>query len=119
MHQAHLVGWLVQLLTTGVSVYLVAKVLPGIKAQSLASALWFAFIVAVVNAAFWALFWPVALPFKLLTLGLGSWLINGLVFLIAGRIAGGVQVSGCLTGALASIAVTFLNGVLHRLFFGS
>jgi putative membrane protein len=115
---AHVTGLLVHLLFTGVSVYVVAKVLPGIRAKSLGASLWFAFIVAVVNAAFWALFWPIALPFKLLTLGVGSWLINGLVFLIAGRIAGGVQVSGCLTGALASIGVTFLNGVLHHLIFG-
>jgi hypothetical protein len=40
------------------------------------------------------------------------------VFLIAGRIAGGVEVSGCLTGAIASVAVTFLNGVLQHLVFG-
>jgi uncharacterized membrane protein YvlD (DUF360 family) len=58
---------------------------------------------------------PLALPFKVLTLGLGSWLINGFVFLIAGRLASGVEVSGCLTAVLASIGVTFVNAVLERL----
>jgi putative membrane protein len=118
MQSAHATGLLVHLLFTGLSVYVVAKVLPGIRAKSLASSLWFACIVAIVNAAFWALFWPIALPFKLLTLGIGSFFINGLVFLVAGRIAGGVEVSGCLTGAIAAVAVTFLNGVLQHLVFG-
>lgn len=118
MPTSHLVASLVQLLLTAVSVYVVAKILPGIKAKSFGSAVWFAFLVAVLNAALWTFLWPLALPFKVLTLGLGGFVLNGLVFLAAGRISGGVQVSGCLSGILASIAVTFLNGVIRRLLLG-
>jgi putative membrane protein len=118
MPQGHLATWLVHLLFTAVSVYVVAKVLPGIRARSFGSALWFAFLVGLLNAVLWTVFWPIALPFKLITLGLGGLILNGLVFLLAGRISGGVEVSGCLTGMLASIAVTFLNGVLRRWVLG-
>ena len=87
-------------------------------AQSFGSAVWFAFVVGLLNAVLWTLFWPLALPFKVLTLGLGGLLLNGLVFSLAGRISRGVQVSGCITGALASIGVTILNGVLMRILLG-
>ncbi len=118
MHQPSLVASLVHLLITGVSVYVVAAVFPGIQARSFGSAVWFAFIVGLLNAILWTLFWPLALPFKVLTLGLGGLLLNGLVFSLAGRISRGVRVSGCVTGALASIGVTFLNGVLQAMLFG-
>jgi putative membrane protein len=118
MSQHHLIGAIVHLLLTGLSVYIVAAIFPGIKARSFGSALWFAFIVGLLNAILWTVFWPIAMPFKVLTLGLGGLVLNGLVFMLAGRITGGVQVSGCITGALASIGVTFLNGVLHGIFFG-
>ena len=119
MPSSHLAAMLLHLLLTGVSVFIVAKVLPGIEARSFRSALWFAFLVAVLNAVMTAVFWPLTIPFKVLTLGLGGFLLNGLVFLAAGRISGGVRVSGCLTGVLASIAVTFLTGVLRHLLFGA
>jgi putative membrane protein len=106
---------LTHLVSTGVSVYLVAKIMPGMKARSLGSALWFACVVAVVNAAFWYALGPIGRPFHALTLGVGSAMLNGVVFSAASRIAHGVRVSGCITGAIASIAVTFLNGVLARL----
>jgi putative membrane protein len=114
MPHGRLAASLVHLLFTAVSVYVVAKVLPGIKARSFGAALWFAFLVGLINAVLWTVLWPIAMPFKVLTLGLGGLIMNGLVFLLAGRLSGGVEVSGCLTGALASIAVTFLNGVLRR-----
>jgi putative membrane protein len=116
MDRSPLVASLVHLLLTGVSVYIVAKILPGIRARSFGSAVWFALIVGVLNAILWTVFWPIAFPFKVLTLGLGGLVLNGLVFMLAGRIAGGVQVSGCVTGALASIGVTFLNGILEQIF---
>jgi putative membrane protein len=118
MAHSPLVNALAHLLCTGLSVYLVAQIFPGIRARSFGSAVWFAFLVGVLNAVLWVVFWPLALPFKVLTLGLGGLVLNGLVFMGASRIAGGVQVSGCLTGALASIGVTFLNGILLRMFFG-
>jgi putative membrane protein len=118
MHQPTLVASLVHLLITGLSVYVVAAIFPGIRARSFGSAVWFAFVVGLLNAVLWTLFWPLALPFKVLTLGLGGLLLNGLVFSLAGRISRGVQVSGCITGALASIGVTILNGVLVRILLG-
>ena len=83
---------LVHLLLTGVSVVVVAKILPGITVRSYKSAVVFALVVAILNALAWMI--PITWGVWLLTFGLGMFLINGLVFLIAGKLVDGVQISG-------------------------
>lgn len=97
---------------TGVSVFVVAKVLPGMRVKSLGAAVLFAFVVAVLNVlAFWLLA-PLAIPVKWLTLGVGGFIFNGVVFLIGARLVGGVKISGCLIAALAAVGVTFVNHLM-------
>src|SRR5262245_23986948 len=98
-----LVHWVVHLLLSGVSVYVVAALMPGIKAKSFGSALAFAFVVGILNAVLWTVFAPVTIPFKYLTLGIGGLIVNGIIFLIAAKIVGGVRISGCFVAAIASL----------------
>jgi putative membrane protein len=107
----HLILPLAHLLLTGLSVLLVAKVLPGITVKSFGSAVLFALVVGVLNAVVWML--PITWGFAFLTLGLGVLVVNGVVFLIAGAIVKGVEISGCLTAILASVGVTFVNWAMH------
>ena len=99
-HQNHLVVWLVHLLLSGVSVYVVAALMPGIKAKSFGSAIAFAFVVGILNAIFWTVLSPVTIPFKYLTLGIGGLILNGIIFLIAAKIVNGVKISGCFTARI-------------------
>jgi putative membrane protein len=107
---------LVHLLITGLSVFIVAKVLPGITVKSYGSAVWFAFVVAILNAIAWRLLAPFSVTFSVLTLGFGILIINGILFLIAGRLSKGVEISGCFTAALASVGVTVMNWAMHFVF---
>lgn len=102
----------VHVVLTGVSVFVVAKVLPGMKVKSLASAVLFALVMSVLNVVAWWFLAPLALPFKWLTLGLGGFIVNGLVFLVAARLVGGVKISGCIIAALAAVGVTFVNQLM-------
>jgi putative membrane protein len=112
MHHSSLGLAIVHLLVTGLSVLLVAKVLPGIQVKSYASAVVFAFIVGIFNAIAWYLLAPLTWTFAILTLGVGILIVNGLVFLFAGNIAG-VKISGCTTAAIASVCVGILNWVFE------
>jgi uncharacterized membrane protein YvlD (DUF360 family) len=47
--------------------------------------------------------------------GVGGFVINGLVFLVAARIVGGVRLSGCIMAAVASLCVTFVAHLLQHL----
>jgi putative membrane protein len=115
-HDGSLMASLVHLLVTGVSVFLVAQLLPGIRARSLWASISFAFVAGILHALAWSVFAPLTLPFKWLTLGVGGFIVNGLVFLIAGRIVGGVKISGCFMAAIAAVCVTFVDhGIYHLL----
>jgi putative membrane protein len=117
MHNHPLALPLAHVLLSGVSVFIVAKVLPGIRVTSYWSAVVFALIAGVMNAIVWTYLAPLSVTFTILTLGFGGLILNGLIFLIAGGVVRGVEVSGCFTAALASLAVTFVNWLMH-LFLG-
>jgi putative membrane protein len=107
---------LVHLLLTGASVLIVAKILPGITVKSYKAAVLFALVVAIFNAIAWTFLWPVSWGFTLLTLGLGMLVINGLVFLVSAKVVEGVQISGCMTAAFASLGVSLVNWAMHFVF---
>lgn len=107
-----------RLLVTGLSVLVVGALLPGIKVKSYGSAVLFALVVGVFNAIAWYLLAPLTWPFAVLTLGLGVLVVNAGVFLLAGRVVSGVQISGCVTAVLASLGVSFVNWILQWLIGG-
>ena len=112
--QESLVSLLGHLLVSGVSVFLVAKVMPGMRAKSFGAAVAFAAVMAVLNAVVWHFLGPLTVTLSVLTLGIGAMVLNGVIFLAAGKVTG-VAFSGCITAALASLLVTLLNGALEYL----
>lgn len=117
MHHSSLMVSIVHLLLTGVSVLIVGKLLPGVRVKSYGSAIFFAFVVGLLNAIAWTLLAPLTWTFSVLTLGLGALLINGALFMLADKVVPGVQIAGCLTAVLASLGVTVINWAMH-LFVG-
>ena len=115
MHHHSLALAVVHLLLTAVSVLIVAKFLPGVQVKSYGSAVVFSLVVAILNAVAWYLLAPLTWTFAVLTLGVGILIVNGLVFLWAGNLAG-VRFSGCATAAIASVCVSLLNWVMHLIF---
>lgn len=113
-----IVAPVVRLLLSGLSVLIVGALLPGIKVKSYGSAVLFALVVAVLNVIAWVLLAPLTWTFTALTIGIGFFVINALVFLIGSRIVSGVQISGWITALLASLGVSFVNWVLGLVFPG-
>jgi putative membrane protein len=115
MKSPSLMQSLAQLLLSGASVLLVSKVLPGIRVRSYLSAVAFAFVAGILNTLAWQWLAVLTVPFSFLTLGLGVFVINGLLFLFAGSIIPGIEISGCVTASFASMAVTFTSWILRSL----
>jgi putative membrane protein len=115
--QSQLLVTLGHLLVSGVSVFLVAKLMPGMRAKSFGSALVFAFTIAILNAIAWHFLAPLTIALSVLTLGIGALVINGILFLLAGKISG-VEFSGCIAAALASLVVTLVNWAIEFVLAG-
>ena len=110
----HLAAAALHVALSSVSVFVVAKVLPGIKVKSFGAAVGFAITVAVLNVVVWHLLARTAAPVgPWLARGIGAFVLNGILFSVAARIVGGVKVSGCVMAAIAALCVTFLNHALR------
>jgi putative membrane protein len=109
---------IIHLLLSGLSVFIVAKLLPGVRAKSFLSAVIFAAVVGLFNAIVWGALGPLSKTISVVTLGIGALVINGLVFLGAARLVKGVEISGCFMAAIASLGVGLVNWGLHAMLGG-
>ena len=107
--------WLIHWLLSGVSLLIVARIVPGIEVDGLGSALIAALIVGLAGATVGLILKVILLPFIILTLGLVYFLINGLMLKLASELVPGFRVNGCLPAVLGSILLSLVDYVLNRL----
>lgn len=100
-----LLRWLLYAL----AVMFVGWLVPGIEVGSLQSALIICVIMALINIFIRPLVTFITLPINLLTLGLFGFIINALLFLLAGYFAPGVAIDGFWSALLGSLLLSFLG----------
>ena len=107
---------LLEFVLSGVSVLIVSAVLPGMRVRSFLDAFFFAIVVAVLNVLAWHTFLAVfSVSFSVLTLGIGFFIINGLIFLLAQKLVRGVEISGCFIASIAAVLVSLCNSAIMAL----
>jgi putative membrane protein len=104
---------IIRLLIASFAVWVAANVVPGVQIADFKTALIFAVILGLLNAIVKPILSLIALPITLLTLGLFSLVINGLMILLAANIVEGVVVSGLLSALLFSIVMTLVSWFLN------
>src|SRR3989344_5970971 len=94
---------------------IVAYLVPGFRLTSLWSAVVAAVVIGVVNTFIKPILQLIALPISVLTFGLFAFLIN--VFLLWGtsKIVPGFEIGGFTTAIIASILLSLVSWLLHRL----
>ncbi len=92
-----------------------AYVIPGITVRSFFSALWVALFLGIVNMLLRPFLLLITLPINILTLGLFTFVINGVIILLASSIVKGFQVSGFWIAVLFSIMLSIINYLMNLL----
>jgi uncharacterized membrane protein YvlD (DUF360 family) len=106
----HRVGRLASVtLLDAILLLLLAPVLPGFSTDGFGAALALAVLLGLANALVWPLMIRVALPFTVLTLGLGALVLNGLVLLAIAEIDYGVHIRGLGSAIVVTLALTVLS----------
>ncbi len=90
---------------------LLSAVLPGFHADDFGAALALAVMLALANALIWPLLIRVALPFTVMTLGLGALALNALVLLAIAQIDYGVHVEDFGSALGVTLALTALTSI--------
>ncbi len=84
-------------------------ILPGFEIDGDGTALLAAALIGLVNALVWPLLIRIALPFTVLTLGLGVLVLNGAVVLFVAHVEPSMHVRDLGTGVAVAIGITIVN----------
>ena len=103
-----LARWLI----SAVSIYIVALLGVGVQVRSFWAALLAAVVLGLANLLVRPLLLLLTLPINLLSLGLFTLVVNGVVFLIAAAFTPGFQVRGFWPAILGAFLVGVLSAVL-------
>lgn len=112
-----LIRWAINAVALYVAVALVSGITP--QSESYLSYIWLALIFGVINALLRPLLTVLTCPLIILTLGLGTLLINTLMFYLAGWIGQsfgvGFTVDGFLPAFLGALVVSVVSFVLSMI----
>jgi len=97
--------WLLEAATLVV----LSGILPGFAIDGDGGALLAAALIGIINALVWPLLIRVALPFTVLTLGIGVLALNGAIVLAVAQIDRGIHVADLGTGIWVALGTTVVN----------
>jgi len=108
------VNLLVRWLILALGVVLSATIVPGISYADGTTLAVVVLLLSFFNAVLKPLLVLFTLPFIVLSLGVGVWLINALMFYFVGSLVKGFQVAGFWPAMLGALVVSLTNLVLTR-----
>jgi len=109
------VNMLVRWLVLALGVTLSAKIVPGISYDSGTTLLVVVLLLSFLNAVLKPLLLLFTLPFIVLSLGIGIWIINAILFYFVGRLVDGFHVATFGAALLGALIVSLTNIVLNKI----
>jgi len=106
-----LLRWVINALT----ILLVANLLPGFGVASFWTALWVALVLGLVNATIRWVLLILTLPINILTLGLFTFVINGLMIQLVSLVVPGFDVTGFWPAFWGAILLALISSVTNTL----
>lgn len=108
-------GVLLRVVINALAIALAALVLPGIRVNSVLSALGAALLLGLVNAFVRPILLVLTLPITLVTLGLFLFVLNGLCFWLVAAVVPGLHVAGFWSAVLGALFVSAVSWVVTAL----
>lgn len=109
------VNLLVRWAVLALGVALSTKIVPGISYDSGTTLLVVVLVLSLLNVIVKPILLLFTLPFIILTLGLGIWLVNAVLLYVAARLVDGFDVQGAGPALLGALIISVTNLVMNRL----
>lgn len=94
-----------------------AYLIPGVEVASVSAAIKAAIVLGLLNVFIKPLFIILTLPITLITLGLFTFVINGLILWLVSAMVGGFQLSGFFAAVFASVIISVMSMLLNQVFW--
>jgi putative membrane protein len=111
-----MVGTLLTLLATALSLLVVDIVLPGVDIATFPAALIAAGVLGLVNSSVRPVLSALSMPLNFVSLGAFSLVVNGICFWLASVLVPGFRVSGLIAMILGPVILSFVNTFLSKYF---
>jgi putative membrane protein len=113
-----MIHFLIRLIVNAIALIIVAYFLPGVSVTGPVGALIAAFVLGIVNAILRPILIILTLPIQIVTLGLFTFIINGVLFYWVGHWGIGLIVSGFWPAFWGAIVLGIVSMVLSSLLRG-
>ncbi|NLK09140.1 MAG: phage holin family protein [Firmicutes bacterium] len=107
-------SWVIRWLVTTIALLITAAIIPGVHIGGIVSALLAAAAIGVVNAFVRPIFLLLTLPLNLLTLGLFTFVVNGIMLFLAAFFVPGFQVSGFFSAVFGALILSLISSVINK-----
>ncbi|MEI6330449.1 MAG: phage holin family protein [Pseudanabaena sp. ELA645] len=111
-----MIGYFLTILATALGLLIVDMIVPGVDIANFPSALLAAIVIGFVNAFISPVLRVLSLPLTFITLGLFSFILNGILLWLASIIVPGFTMNGFLAFILAPIVLSFCSTFLNKYF---
>jgi putative membrane protein len=106
-----LANWVVNAL----ALFIVSKIITGIRLQDFWSALMAVAVIGLVNTLIKPVLLFLTFPITILTLGLFTFVVNAFMLILASSLTPGFKVDGFGTALVGSILLSLVSTLLHSL----
>jgi putative membrane protein len=110
--EGFLFRWIVNALALLVTTYIIK----GIEVDGIGAALVAALVLGVVNTVLKPILLFFTLPFNILSLGLLTFVINGLLLILVSKLVPGFDVKGLFAAIVGSIVLSVISSVINGVF---
>ena len=100
-------------LVNAAALYVAARLLPGVRVDSLEALIGGALAIGLVNAAVRPILLLVTFPITVLTLGLFYFVLNGLMFYLAASLIPGFELAGLVAAIGGALVMSIFATLLH------
>jgi len=111
-------SWLLACIAFSLSVFVVARILPGVRIEGLGTAILVAVVYGILKFLFYWILVFFSLPFILLTLGLFLVVINAFLLWVTDILIEDFEIDGCLTTIIASVVISLFDVVFRWILIG-
>ncbi|ABR48367.1 membrane protein of unknown function [Alkaliphilus metalliredigens QYMF] len=106
--------FLVRWFSSAAAVYIIASIYDGISVTGFQATLITAAILGIVNMFIKPILLILTLPITLLTLGLFTFVINGIILFITANLVAGFQVKSLFAAIIGSLLISVVNMVINN-----
>ncbi len=106
------VRFLTRWLISAISIYIIAHLSIGVTVLSFKATIIAAAILGIINITIRPILIILTLPINIITLGLFTFIINGITLIITASVVDGFDVKNIFTAIIASILISIINIIL-------